>query len=36
MTFDIVMPVWVVLKILLSGKTIKGLSPHEFWKMGVR
>jgi glycosyltransferase involved in cell wall biosynthesis len=36
MAFDIVMPVWVVLKVLLSGKSIKGLSPHEFWKMGVR
>lgn len=36
MAFDIVMPVWVVLKVLLSGKTIKGLSPHDFWKMGVR
>ena len=36
MSFDIVMPVWVVLKVLLSGKTIKGLSPHDFWKMGVR
>ncbi len=36
MVYDIVMPVWVLLKVLISGRKIKDLSPHDFWKMGVR
>lgn len=36
MVYDIAMPVWVLLKVLSSGKKTKDLSPHDFWKMGVR
>jgi len=36
MVHDIIVPVWVVLKVLMSGKKMKDLSPHDFWKLGVR
>lgn len=36
MIHDIVVPVWVVLKVIVSGRKMKDLSPHDFWKMGVR